>query len=178
MNTATLLANNLQALIDADKGMSEHGLSIKSGVPKTSIRRARLNEGAAQIDTVEKVAKAFNLRACDILDPDLTRRLEAKEPLRMGEHRLPVMSEADWKALSPRTRAFVEELCTQVLSGALQDADVAWLHDSMQRAAKPKPPEHKPLPLPDVADGVPSKNLTVESKHFQPGTLQSATDKL
>jgi len=106
MNTATLLAKNLQALIDANKGMSEHALSVKAGIPKISIRRARLNEGAAQIDTVEKVARAFELRACDILDPDLIKRLEAKEPLRMGEHRPPVMSEADWKAMSPRTRAF------------------------------------------------------------------------
>jgi hypothetical protein len=169
MNTASILAKNLQALIDAEPGMSEHALSIKSTAPKTSIRRARLNEGAAQIDTVEKVAKAFQLRACDILDPDLIKRLDAGEPLRMGEHKPPVMSEADWKAIPPRTRAFVEELCTLVLAGALQDTDVAWLHDSMQRAARPAPATPPNNTVPGIAGQVLAKQLTAESKDFQPG---------
>ncbi len=91
--------------------MNENALSVASGMPKTTVRRMRLGEVAAQIDSVEKVAKAFRLRACDILDPDLTRRLQAGEPLRMGEPKPPVMAEDDWRALSPRARALVEELC-------------------------------------------------------------------
>ncbi|MBP9149227.1 MAG: hypothetical protein KBG00_10645 [Rhodoferax sp.] len=151
MSVLHVFSGNLKALMATrDDLSSNYKVSKASGIAPTTVRRAMNGEVAAQIDSVEEIAKSFRLRACDILDPDLIRRLEAKEPLRMGEHRLPVMPEADWKALSPRTRAFVEELCTQVLSGALQDADVAWLHDSMQRAAKPAPvqggriaPEHK-----------------------------------
>lgn len=97
-----------------------------------------LEEAAAQIDSVQKVGKIFGLRACDMLDPDLRKRLAAGEPLRMGEPQPPVMPDSDWKALTPRTRAFVEELCASVLAGDLQDTDVAWLHDSMQRARKPR----------------------------------------
>lgn len=60
------------------------------------------------------------------------------------------------------------------------NGEVVWLHDSMQRAAKSKPNQDpKPLPLPDVAGGVPPKNLTAESKHFQSGIPQdAATDKI
>lgn len=137
MDVVHTLSTNIQALMDAQE-VKEHPLSVQSGLPKTSVRRMRLGEGAAQIDSVEKVAKAFKLRACDILDPDLVRRLEAGEPLRMGEPQPPVMSDSDWKALTPRTRAFVEDLCGRVLAGELEDTDVAWLHDGMQRAVKPK----------------------------------------
>ena len=80
MDTTALLAQNIKGLIDATAGLSEHALSVISNVPKTTIRRMRLNEGAAQIDSVEKIAKAFKLRACDILDPDLLKRLAAGEP--------------------------------------------------------------------------------------------------
>lgn len=137
MDITTLLSENLQALMSA-RGEKEHPLSVSAKVPKTTIRRMRLNEGAAQIDSLEKVAKAFGLRACDMLDPDLRKRLAAGEPLRMGEPQPPLMPESDWKALTPRTRAFVEELCAYALAGDIQDADITWLHDSMQRAKKPR----------------------------------------
>ena len=137
MDTTALLARNLKGLIDATAGLSEHSLSVQSNVPKTTIRRIRLNEGAAQIDSVEKIAKAFKLRACDILDPDLLKRLAAGEPLRMGEPRPPVMPEEDWRTMSPRARALVEDLCARTLAGQLQDADIAWLHDSLQRISPP-----------------------------------------
>ncbi len=97
----------------------------------------RLDEGAAQIDSVEKVAKAFKLRACDILDPDLLKRLAAGEPLRMGEPRPPVMPDEEWRAMSPRARALVEDLCTRTLAGQLEEGDIAWLHDSLQRINPP-----------------------------------------
>lgn len=137
MDTTALLAQNLKGLIDATPGLSEHSLSVLANVPKTTIRRIRLNEGAAQIDSVEKVAKAFKLRACDILDPDLLKRLAAGEPLRMGEPRPPVMPDEDWRAMSPRARALVEDLCARTLTGQLQDADISWLHDSLQRISPP-----------------------------------------
>lgn len=56
-------------------------------------------------------------------------------PAGLGEPRPPVMAEKDWKALFPRTRALVEDLCARALCGALQDEDIAWLHDSMQRTS-------------------------------------------
>lgn len=179
MNVLRVFSNNLKALMATREDLSSnYKVSTASGVGPTSVRRFMLEEAAAQIDSVEKVAGVFKLRTCDILDPDLIRRLEAKEPLRMGEHRLPVMPEADWKALSPRTRALLEDLCQRSLAGTLDDDDIKWLHDSLERT-KPKAPEPKPLPLPDVAGGVPPKNLTVESKHIHPGIPQGgATHKL
>lgn len=140
MVTTALLAKNLKGLIDATAGLTEHSLSMLADVPKTTIRRMRLDEGAAQIDSVEKVAKAFKLRACDILDPDLLKRLAAGEPLRMGEPRPPVMPDEDWRALSPRARALVEDLCARALNGKLQEGDIAWLHDSLQRINPPTTP--------------------------------------
>lgn len=137
MDTTAFLAKNLQGLIDATASLTEHSLSILADVPKTTIRRMRLDEGAAQIDSVEKVAKAFKLRACDILDPDLLKRLAAGEPLRMGEPRPPVMPDEDWRAMSPRARALVEDLCARALNGKLQEGDIAWLHDSLQRINPP-----------------------------------------
>jgi hypothetical protein len=137
MDTTAILSENLKGLIDATTGLTEHSLSILADVPKTTIRRMRLDEGAAQIDSVEKVAKAFKLRACDILDPDLLKRLAAGEPLRMGEPRPPVMPDETWRAMSPRARALVEDLCTRTLAGQLQEGDIAWLHDSLQRINPP-----------------------------------------
>ena len=136
MDTATVLSKNLQGLINATAGLSEHALSTSAGLPKTTIRRMRLCEGAAQIDSVEKVARAFKLRACDILDPDLLKRMSAGEPLRMGEPRPPVMPDEDWRAMPPRARALVEDLCARVLAGQVSEADVSWLHDSLQRIAR------------------------------------------
>ncbi|MGP1684465.1 MAG: hypothetical protein ACTS8S_19270, partial [Giesbergeria sp.] len=95
----------------------------------------RLNESAAQIDKVEQVATLFKIRACDLLDPDLARRVQEGEPLRMGEPRPPVMPEEQWRTLSPRARAFVEDLCQLTIAGSVTDADIAWLHDSLNRAS-------------------------------------------
>lgn len=116
---------------------SNYKLSANSGVGPSGIRRFQNGEVAAQIDSVEKVAKAFKLRACDILDPDLLKRLAAGEPLRMGEPRPPVMPDAEWRAMSPRARALVEDLCARTLAGQLQEGDIAWLHDSLQRINPP-----------------------------------------
>lgn len=138
MSIIDVFSANLNALTEGRKDLdSQIKLGKVAGVGATNIGRFKRGSVAAQIDSVEKVAKVFKLRACDILDPDLKHRLENGEPLRMGEPRPPAMAEGDWRALSPRTRAFVEDLCTLALSGALQDTDVAWLHDSMQRTARP-----------------------------------------
>lgn len=133
MSAIKVLSINLQGLIDATPGYSEHSLSVSASLPKTSVRRMRLAEGAAQIDSVEKVAKAFRLRTCDILDPDLITRLKAGEPLRMGEPKPPVMPEADWRAMSPRARALVEDLCARAVAGTLAEGDIKWLHDALER---------------------------------------------
>lgn len=135
MDITSLLSANLQALMDAHH-IKEHPLSVSSGVPKTSIRRIRLGEGSAQIDSVEKVAKSFGLRACDLLDPDLKHRIATGSALRMGEPKPPTMSEEEWKAVSPRARALVEDICAASAQKLTQDVDIAWLHDSLQRITK------------------------------------------
>lgn len=134
MNVREVLSKNIQALADAGFG-NENSFAARSGAAKTTVRRMRLNESAAQIDKVEQVAALFRMRACDLLDPDLARRVAANEPLRLAEPRPPVISEAQWRTLSPRTRAFVEELCQQAMTGSVTDADIAWLHDSLNRAS-------------------------------------------
>lgn len=116
----------------------------------------RLNESAAQIDKVEQVASLFKLRACDLLDPDLARRAQAGEPLRMGEPRPPAMTEEQWRALSPRTRAFIEELCQLAAAGSVNDADITWLHDSLNRASA----SHGGVSASAIATGRPPGGLT------------------
>ena len=133
MSVARTLATNLQALIDADPGLSEHSLSTRSGVPKSTIRRMRLEEGDARIDNVESVANAFRLRACDLLDPGLANRVRERQPLRMAEPRPPVVSEEAWRQLSPRARAFIEDVCQKAASGVLDDSNIGWLHEALQR---------------------------------------------
>lgn len=134
MNTQAVLAANVQALIDAS-GMNENSFAVHYKLPKSNLRKMRLAEADMRMSTMEDVARALRLRACDLLDPDLARRAQAGEPLRMGEPRPPVMAEAQWRALSPRARAFVEELCSQAFTGTLSDADITWLHDSLNRAS-------------------------------------------
>lgn len=134
MNVREVLAANLNALADAGFG-NENKFAGRQGVGKTTVRRMRLNESAAQIDKLEEVAEAFRLRACDLLDPDLAARAKAGHPLRMSEPRPPVMAEDQWRALSPRARAFVEEVCQKATAGSLTDADISWLHDSLNRAS-------------------------------------------
>ena len=166
MEITTLLAQNLKGLIAATIGLTEHSLSVLAKVPKTTIRRIRLNEGAAQIDSVDKVAKAFKLRACDILDPDLLKRLAAGEPLRMGEPRPPVMPDEDWRALSPRTRALVEDLCTRSLAGTIDDDDIKWLHDSLERT---KAKALAPVPVTgSLAGDVATRTLHTNTADFAP----------
>lgn len=133
MQVAHIVSRNIQALIDGTEEMNENALSVSSGVPKTTVRRMRLGEGMPQIDNVERVALAFKLRACDLLDPDLARRVEAGEARRMTQAKPPVITEEDWRRLSPRTRALVEDVCTHALSGQLQDSAIAWLHDGVQQ---------------------------------------------
>lgn len=170
MNAREVLSKNLQALIDAGYG-NENSFSTRSGAAKTTVRRMRLNESAAQIDKVEQVAALFRLRACDLLDPDLARRARDKEPLRIGEPRPPVMPDDQWRALSPRARAFVEELCLQAAGGNVTDADIAWLHDSLNRASgnRATPPKTQP----SIAD----KLLATPSHVESPRLPQRATNK-
>ena len=137
MSIIDSFARNLSALMSAHPSLDSHSrLGAAAGLGPTNIGRMKRGEVAAQIDTVEKIAKAFRLRACDILDPELSKRIARGEVLRMGEHRPPVIPEKDWQALSPRTRALVEDLCASSLAGALQDDDIAWLHDAMQRTSR------------------------------------------
>ena len=141
MSVIQTFSANLNALMGTKaEAKTNHKLGAVSGVAPSGIRRFQLGEVAAQIDNVEKVAKVFKLRACDILDPDLITRLKAGEPLRMGEPQPPVMPEADWRALSPRARAFVEEFCNVALH--MDAKDIGMLDDMLQRlkpAAIPSP---------------------------------------
>lgn len=116
-------------------GLNENAFAATHKVAKSNLRKMRLKEANTRIGTVEELANALRLRACDLLDPDLARRVDEGEPLRMGEPQPPAMTDAQWRALSPRTRAFIEDLCHLAYAGALTDADIAWLHDSMGRAS-------------------------------------------
>lgn len=116
-------------------GMNENAFAAHYKIPKSNLRKMRLKESNMRIGTVGEIAKQLKLRACDLLDPDLSRRVAAGEPLRMGEPRPPVLTDEQWRALSPRLRAFVEELCLQALAGSISDSDVSWLHESLSRAS-------------------------------------------
>jgi hypothetical protein len=155
MNIQDVLAANVQAIIDAS-GMNENSFAAHFKLPKSNLRKMRLSEANMRMSTVEEVAVALRLRACDLLDPDLARRAATGEPLRMGEPRPPVMADDQWRALSPRARAFVEDLCLQAAAGTLTDADIAWLHDSLNRASNTRRPAAetsafagKPPPAPE-----------------------------
>lgn len=136
MNAVETLSANLDALMTANPEFdSQYRLGAKAKVPPTTVGRARRGEVAAQVDTVERLAAAFKLRACDLLDPDLKRRLERGEPLRMTELRPPAMSADDWARLTPRTRALIEDVAARVLGGELGDDDIRLLHDTAERLA-------------------------------------------
>ena len=134
MDLKDTLAINIRALMAAS-GMTENAFTAHYKLPKSNFRKMRLSEADPRVGTVEEVAQSLKLRACDLLDPDLARRMAAGEPLRMGEPRPPVMPDEQWRALSPRARAFVEELCQQAIAGSVTDADISWLHDSLNRAS-------------------------------------------
>ena len=161
MNTQDVLAANVQAIIDSS-GMNENSFAAHYKLPKTNLRKMRLSEANMRMSTVEEVAIALRLRACDLLDPDLASRAKAGEPLRMGEPRPPIMADEQWRALSPRARAFGEDLCLQAAAGSVNDADIAWLHDSLNRASNNRRPAAETAafagkPPPAIEPGVPPK---------------------
>lgn len=171
MSIVEVFASNLSALMDVQKELdSQYKLGSAAGLGPTNVGRFRRGDVAAQIDSVEKVAKAFKLRACDILDPDLLKRLAAGEPLRMGEPRPPVMPNEDWRAMSPRARALVEDLCARTLTGQLNDDDIKWLHDALERT-QPKPA----APVAgQIATEVAARKLTTNTDDFAPAVKKPA----
>jgi len=165
MSIVEIFAANLSALMAARKELdSQIKLGSVAGLGATNIGRFRRGDVAAQIDSVEKVAKAFKLRPCDILDPDLLKRMEAGEPLRMGEPKPPAMPEADWRRMSSRARALVEDLCERSLAGTLSDEDIKWLHDSLERT---KIKEATPI-ADSIAGKVLARKLNTETAEYAP----------
>lgn len=77
MNIQDVLAANVQAIIDAS-GMNENSFAAHFKLPKSNLRKMRLSEANMRMSTVEEVAVALRLRACDLLDPDLARQHLAK----------------------------------------------------------------------------------------------------
>ena len=76
MTIEHVLATNLDALMSAHPEFkSQMKLSKASGVGQTTVGRMRRADGAATIDNVQKVAKAFNLQASDLLKPGLAKRM-------------------------------------------------------------------------------------------------------
>lgn len=132
MSAKEVLAANVQAILDRF-GQNENAFSVEYKVPKSNLRKMRLGIGSAGIDTIEELATALRLTAYDLLDPDLAQRARAGEPLRMSQAKPPVIAEDDWKKLSPRTRALIEEICARALADQLPDPSIAWLHDGVQR---------------------------------------------
>ena len=63
-----ILADNLNALLKTRDGPnSEIGLAKKSGVGQATIGRIRKRQGAAKIDTVSKLAKAYGLEGWQLM---------------------------------------------------------------------------------------------------------------
>lgn len=52
--------------------------------------------------------------------------------------RPPVITEDEWKSLSPRARALVEDTARQAQAGRLTDQQVKVLHDLLEQIANPK----------------------------------------
>lgn len=132
MQSKEVLAANVQAILDRF-GQNENAFSVEYKVPKSNLRKMRLGITSVGTDTIDELATALRIRACDLLDPDLAQRVRSGEPLRMSQAKPPVIPEGDWKKLSPRTRALVEDICARALSDQLPDASIAWLHDGVQR---------------------------------------------
>ena len=77
MSIEAVLASNLDALMSMHPEFnSQLKLSKKTGVGQTTVGRIRRAEGAATIDNVELLAKAFHLRACDLLDARLQEKIK------------------------------------------------------------------------------------------------------
>lgn len=139
MDAVKALSANLDALMRAEPALdSQYRLGTKAHVPPTTVGRVRRGEVAAQVDTVDRLASAFKLRACDLLDPGLKERLARGQPLRMSEVRPPAMSDEDWARLSPRTRALIEDVARRALSAELSDDDIRLLHDTAERLSSPR----------------------------------------
>lgn len=66
-NIKQVLANNLLAYRDS-LGISRYELSQKSGVSATSISNIESCVAAASIVTIDKLAKALNVSAAELLD--------------------------------------------------------------------------------------------------------------
>lgn len=80
MSIEQVLAANLAALMDAHpQYKSQMKLCKASGVGQTTIGRMRRGEGAATIDNVQKIAKAFGLSSSDLLRPSLSSRITEKD---------------------------------------------------------------------------------------------------
>lgn len=70
-----VLACNLDALMASHPEFtSQMKLSKVAGVGQTTIGRIRRSKGAATIDNVQKIARAFGLSASDLLKPDFGKR--------------------------------------------------------------------------------------------------------
>lgn len=52
--------------------------------------------------------------------------------------RPPVITEDEWKSLTPRARALVEDTARQAQAGRLTDQQVKVLHDLLEQIAQPK----------------------------------------
>lgn len=76
MKIEDILSQNLDALMSMHEELnSQQKLSRRSGVGQTSVGRMRRAEGSATIDNVQSVAKAFGLSASELLDANLSARL-------------------------------------------------------------------------------------------------------
>jgi hypothetical protein len=130
----------------------------------------------ARIDSVEKVARAFRLRACDILDPDLVKRLAANQPLRMPEPTPPVMSPEEWKQLPALARAFVEDFCNAAARG-LDPKAVRTLHDVLAHMQPPAAharvdPLHQAVVDRELAEAQERKRMQEEEQQHGKGRQQ------
>lgn len=127
-------------------------LAVKTGESVSTIRRIANGIGNARIDSIDVVARAFRLRACDLLDPSLAERVGKDPDLKISQPRPPITTQDEWRALTPAVRALVEELMLAAASGALPDDRARHLQQTLAMLAQ-APAEHlPPRPTPEGAE--------------------------
>jgi DNA-binding phage protein len=168
VSAVEVFSRNLKALMAKSGGAlsSNYKVATETGLGPTAVRRWINEEAAAQIDSVEKVAKAFKLRAADMLDPGLADRLERGEPPAVLEPAPPVVELAEWMRMAPMARAFVEDFCAAARAG-LPAEDIRMLHSMLSRVRQAT--EASPPQLQSSSSGTPPPDQGTKSYSNVPG---------
>ena len=70
MDAVALLSRNLKRLRRLRGNISQEALADKAGVNRTYMGKIENGAHSVGLKTVDKLAKALGVRACDLIDPD------------------------------------------------------------------------------------------------------------